>query len=70
MSNTPANTGEIHPLRHDALLSADDVLPLVCMGRSTWMNGVRAGKFPQPIRLSPRRPRWKRSDIDALIASA
>jgi predicted DNA-binding transcriptional regulator AlpA len=39
------------------------------MGRSTWLNGVKAGKYPAPIFLSPRRPVWKQSSIDALIAS-
>lgn len=35
--------------------------------RSYWFKGVRAGKFPQPIRLSPGVVVWKGSDIYALI---
>lgn len=41
----------------------------VPMSRSTWINGVATGKFPQPSRLTPARPVWKTSDIEALIAA-
>lgn len=30
---------------------------------------VAAGKFPQPIRFSPRAIAWRRSDINAWMAS-
>ncbi|KAF1728144.1 AlpA family transcriptional regulator [Pseudoxanthomonas mexicana] len=37
------------------------------VSKSYWLKGVRAGKFPKPIRLSPGVVVWKGSDIDALI---
>lgn len=36
--------------------------------RSAWWKGVKEGKYPQGIKLSPRVTVWKSSDIDALIA--
>jgi predicted DNA-binding transcriptional regulator AlpA len=69
MTDTTANTGEINAFRTDTLHPIEGVLAQVHMGRSTWLNGVKAGKYPAPIFLSPRRPVWKQSSIDALIAS-
>ena len=39
------------------------------ISKSAFLNGVRAGKYPQPVRPLPRRPVWKKSDIDSLLAS-
>lgn len=42
------------------------VLPI---SRSTWWAGVKAGRFPQPVKLGPRITAWKTSEIRALIDS-
>jgi predicted DNA-binding transcriptional regulator AlpA len=38
------------------------------MSRTTFELGVASGKFPAAIRLTPRRPVWRKSELDALIA--
>src|SRR5450755_2778054 len=38
--------------------------------KTAWWNGVRSGRFPQPVRLGLRTVAWKVEDIRALIASA
>lgn len=38
--------------------------------KSTWWNGVKDGRFPQPVKLGPRMTAWKVEDIRALIARA
>jgi len=35
--------------------------------RSTWWAGVKAGRFPQPVKLSKRITAWRVEDIRALI---
>lgn len=40
------------------------VLPV---GRSTWWAGVKAGRYPAPVRLGPRMTAWRAEDIRALI---
>lgn len=40
---------------------------LIPIGRSTWWAGVRAGRFPQPVKLSARVTVWRVEDIRALI---
>jgi len=42
---------------------------LLPISRSTWLNGVREGKFPKPVKLGPKTTVWRVEDIRALIAS-
>lgn len=37
----------------------------VPVGRSTWWEGVKSGRFPQPIKLGPRITVWREEDIEA-----
>jgi prophage regulatory protein len=43
------------------------VLRVFPVSRSTWWNGVRDGKYPQPVKLSERVTAWRVADIRALI---
>ena len=37
------------------------------IGKSTWWEGVRTGRFPKPIKLGPRITVWRETDIITLI---
>jgi predicted DNA-binding transcriptional regulator AlpA len=50
-------------------LRLPEVLEIFPIARSTWWAGVKSGKFPAPIKLSPRTTAWRRADILNLIAS-
>jgi hypothetical protein len=43
------------------------IRPLIPIGRSTWWAGVKAKRFPQPVKLSSRVTVWRVVDIRALI---
>ena len=43
---------------------------LIPVGKTAWWSGVKAGRFPQPVRLSPKCTAWRRSDIQKLIDGA
>ncbi len=43
-----------------------DVLRLVPVSKSTWWAGVKAGRYPAPVRISPGAVAWKVADIRAL----
>ena len=44
------------------------ILPLIPVSKSTWWAGVRAGKYPAPVKhLGPRITAWRCEDIRALI---
>ena len=40
---------------------------LIPVGKTAWYAGVKQGRFPQPVRLSPRLTAWRRKDIQRLI---
>jgi prophage regulatory protein len=40
---------------------------LLPVGRTTFLNGVKSGKFPQPVKLGARSVAWRVSDIRTLI---
>lgn len=37
------------------------------VGRSTWWEGVKSGRFPKPVKLGPRTTAWRVEDIRTLI---
>ncbi len=48
-------------------LRLPDVLRLFPVSKSTWWNGVKDGKFPQPVKLTERTTAWRVEDIRNLI---
>jgi acyl dehydratase len=42
--------------------------PIIPVGKSTWWQGVRTGRFPRPVKLGPRTTAWRTEDIRALVA--
>ena len=48
-------------------LRLSGILKLIPVGKTTWWNGVRTGRFPQPLKLGPRTTVWRTQDIQCLI---
>jgi len=40
---------------------------LIPVGKSTWWEGVKSGRFPKPIKLGPKTTVWRIEDIRQLI---
>ena len=40
---------------------------LIPIGKSTWWEGVKSGRFPKPVKLGPRTTAWRVEDIRAWI---
>jgi len=57
-------------LPETGFLRITQVLDFIPVGRSTWWAGVKDGKFPAPVKLSPRVTVWRVEDIRALISAA
>lgn len=51
-------------LRISDIIAPDGPVPV---GKSTWWQGVKEGRFPQPIKLGPRITVWRLEDIEALL---
>lgn len=46
------------------------IQPLIPVGKSVWWDGVKTGRYPQPLKISPRVTVWRAEDIRALIEDA
>jgi prophage regulatory protein len=46
------------------------IAPIIPVGRSTWLEGCRTGRYPKPVKLGPKTTAWRVEDIRALIAQA
>ena len=44
-----------------------NIPPLIPIGRTSFLNGVKSGKYPKPVKLGERTTAWKVEDIRALI---
>jgi predicted DNA-binding transcriptional regulator AlpA len=61
---------ENQELPQTGLLRVSQVLRFVPVSRSNWWAGVKAGRFPKPVKLSERVTCWKATDIRNLIEGA
>jgi prophage regulatory protein len=41
--------------------------PIIPVSKSTWWAGVKSGRYPKPVKLSPRTTAWRVEDIRAFI---
>lgn len=60
-------TDQYRQLPATGFIRLPDVLAFVPIGRSSWWAGVRDGKYPKPVKLSPQVSAWRAEDIHALI---
>lgn len=57
------------PLPPTGFLRLSTVLTYIPVSKSAWWDGVRRGRYPQPIKLGPKTTAWKAEDIHELIKS-
>ena len=60
---------EVQELPQTGLLRIKQILKFVPVSRSNWWQGVREGRYPQPLNppLSARVTCWRAADIRALV---
>jgi len=63
MSKTPEMRTE------DRLIRLWEVLKMIPVSRSTWWEGVRTGRYPEPVKLGSRLTCWRLADILQLVES-
>jgi predicted DNA-binding transcriptional regulator AlpA len=51
-------------VRLHSILAPNGPVPV---GRTTWWEGVKSGRFPKPLKLGPRITAWRAEDINHLI---
>lgn len=60
-------TNQKNPLPETGFFRLPAILKIYPIGRSTWWQGVKDGRFPKPIKLGQRTTAWRVEDIKALI---
>jgi len=69
-STTRADAGHGGGLPEGGLVRLSDILAPngpIPVGKSTWWEGVRTGRYPKPVKLGPRITAWRAEDIRALV---
>lgn len=51
-------------MRLPAIIGRTGFIPV---SKSTWWAGIKAGRYPKPVKLGPRITAWRAEDIRALI---
>lgn len=57
----------VHILPETGFVRLPVVLSVYPISRSAWWQGVREGRYPAPVKLSPRCTAWRAEDIHELI---
>lgn len=57
-----------HPtLPETGFVRLPTILRLIPVSRSAWWQGIKDGRYPAPVKLSPRVTAWRVEEIRALI---
>lgn len=65
----PLPTVNLNKLPDSGFLRLRQVLAVFPVSRSTWLEGVKSGRYPKQVKLGPRAVAWRIEDIRRLIAN-
>lgn len=57
-----------HPLPETGFVRLPSILAVLPISRTAFLDGVKAGKYPRPIKIGPPTTVWKADDIKGLLA--
>ncbi|MHC1710808.1 MAG: helix-turn-helix transcriptional regulator [Solidesulfovibrio sp.] len=57
------------PLPQEGFVRLPQVLHVLGIGKTSFWDGVKAGRYPAPVKLAPRTTAWRVEDIRQLISS-
>jgi predicted DNA-binding transcriptional regulator AlpA len=57
-----------HTLPAEGYVRLPSILAVFPVSQTTWLNGVKEGRYPAPVKLGPRTTAWRVEDIRALLA--
>jgi predicted DNA-binding transcriptional regulator AlpA len=55
------------PKPNKRLLRLQQVLERFPIGRTSWFDGIRQGRYPKSIHIGPRTVAWLEEDLDQLL---
>jgi predicted DNA-binding transcriptional regulator AlpA len=66
MQDNSQNASPEMPILGKGYLRLPQVLTLIPVSKATWWAGVRSGRYPKSVKLSPNCTAWKVEDINDL----
>ena len=57
----------MHDIPETGFLRLAQVLSFIPIGKTSWWDGVRSGRYPKAVKLSPRCTAWRAEDIRELV---
>ena len=57
----------MHDIPETGFMRLPQVLEVIPLGKTSWWEGVKSGRFPKPVKLSERCTAWRAEDIRNLI---
>jgi prophage regulatory protein len=57
----------MYDIPETGFLRLPQILGVIPLGKTCWWKGVKEGRFPKPVKLSPRCTAWRAEDIRDLI---
>jgi len=57
----------MHEIPETGFLRLYQVLTVIPIGKTCWWEGVRSGRYPKGVKLSPRCTAWRAEEIRQLI---
>ncbi len=57
----------MHDIPETGFVRLPQVLSVVPVCKATWWKGVKSGRYPKSVKLSPRCTAWRAEDIRHLI---
>jgi prophage regulatory protein len=57
----------MHDIPETGFLRLPQVLEVIPVGKTCWWEGVKSGRYPKSVKLSPRCTAWRAEDIRELI---
>ena len=56
-------------LPETGFIRVPEIIKLIPIGKSTWWAGVKAGRYPKPVKLGKRTTAWRVEEIRNLISN-
>ena len=65
MSDMPSISPTFLRLKH--IIGDSNTPPIIPISKSSWWDGVKKGKYPQPIKIGDNITVWRSDDIQQLV---
>lgn len=63
-------SADVAALPREGFVRLPTILAVYPVGKSSWWEGVKSGKYPKPVKLGPNTTAWRAEQIRQLIEAS